>query len=298
VELAEEKLARVMAAQQARIEEREARNAVSLAETGRPLRNPPRRPAGEHCRVRAAAVQVEAARAREQAAQARAAERGRDRKGPGPVRNVTDPDSRLMPVHGGGFGQCYNTENVISEDELVIATELTDDPAGMAWFEPMMAQAEDAAALIEAHRPAPDPGSGGGQAGGGIDLALADSGYCSEANLTCDGPDRLIAVGKRRDLEKAARGHDDAGGGWGGQAVRAMRERLKTEAGIEACRQRGHIAETPHGHIKHNMGLRQLSVRGKPKAAAEWKFACSVYNLFKALSTGHLTSAALAALAS
>jgi hypothetical protein len=48
-----------------------------------------------------------------------------------------------------------------------------------------------------------------------------------------------------------------------------MRERLKTEAGITAYRQRGHIAEIPHGHIKHNMGLRQLSLRGKAKAAAE-----------------------------
>ena len=71
----------------------------------------------------------------------------------------------------------------------------------------------------------------------------------------------------------------------------------ETEDGIEAYRQRGHIAETPHGHIKHNMGLRQLSVRGKAKAGAEWKFACAVCNLFKAITTGHLTTQALAALA-
>ena len=58
-----------------------------------------------------------------------------------------------------------------------------------------------------------------------------------------------------------------------------MRERLKTEDGIAAYRQRGHIAETPHGHIKHNMGIRQLSVRGKPKAGAEWTFICAVHNL-------------------
>jgi hypothetical protein len=128
-------------------------------------------------------------------------------------------------------------------------------------------------------------------------MALADAGYCSEANLTCPGPDRLIAVGKRRDLEKAARGQN-TGPDWGGQAVQAMRDRLKTEDGMEAYRQRGHIAETPHGHIKHNMGLRQLSVRGKPEAAAEWKFTCAIYNLFKAISTGHLTPQALAALAS
>jgi transposase len=300
VQLAEEKLARVTAAQQAKIDGWQARNAASLAETGRPLRNPPRQPASEHCRVKEAAAQVEKARAREQA---RAAEREKNRKGPGPVRNVTDPDSRLMPVHGGGFGQCYNTQNVVSDDKLIIATELTDDPTDMAWFEPMMAQAEEAAALIGAHRPAsPAPGPGPASAapgpdGGGIALALSDSGYCSDANLTCPGPDRLIAAGKRRNLEKAARGQD-TGPDWGGEAVQAMRDRLKTEDGMQAYRQRGHIAETPHGHIKHNMGLRQLSVRGKPEAAAEWTFICAVYNLFKALTAGHLTSQALAHLAS
>jgi transposase len=296
VALAEEKLARVTAAQQARIDEWQARNEQSLAATGRPARNPPRRPASAHCRVKQAAAQVEKARARQQEAERRAAEKD---KGPGPVRNITDPDSRLMPVRSGGFGQCYNAQNVTSEDGLVIATELTGDPADMAWFEPMMAQAEDAAALMDAHRPAPDPGSTGGQAGGGIGQALADAGYCSEANLTCDGPDRLIAVGKRRDLEKAARDQDTGRDqDWGGPAVQAMRERLKTPDGIEAYRQRGHIAETPHGHIKHNMGIRQLSVRGKAKASAEWTFICAIHNLFKAITTGHLTPQALAALAS
>ena len=77
-----------------------------------------------------------------------------------------------------------------------------------------------------------------------------------------------------------------------------MRGRLRTDDGITAYRQRGHIAETPHGHIKHNMGIRQLPLRGKAKAAAEWTFICAVHNLFKALSTGHLTLQALAALAS
>jgi transposase len=299
VELAEEKLARVTAAQQARIDEWQARNAASLAATGKPARNPPRRPASAHCRVREAAAQVEAARARQQAAEQRAAEREAKRRGPGPVRNITDPDSRLMPVRGGGFLQGYNAQNVTSEDGLVIATELTDDTTDMAWFEPMMGAAADAAALIAAHRPAPDPGTGGSGGGqdDGIGLALADAGYCSAANLTCPGPDRLIAVGKRRDLEKAARG-GDTGQDWGGEAVQAMRERLKTGDGITAYRQRGHIAETPHGHIKHNMGIRQLSVRGKAKAAAEWTFICAVHNLFKAITTGHLTLQALAALAS
>jgi transposase len=306
---AQENLARVRAARAVELADLEERYAA-----GQPRRG---RPAGvdDHCRVRQAQAKVEAAKARAAEAERKAAEREANRKGPGPVRNLTDPDSRLMPVRGGGFLQGYNTQNMTSEDGLIIATELTDDPVDFAWFEPMTSKAEQAAALIEANRPAspvqepgpaspaPEPGPGGpapepgpGGQDGGIGLVLADAGYCSEGNLTSPGPDRLIATGKGRDLEKAARAPDSQSPGRGGPATQAMRERLKTPDGIAAYRQRGHIAETPHGHIKHNMGIRHLSVRGKPKASAEWEFICAVHNLFKALSTGHLTGDALAAL--
>src|SRR5579862_2659612 len=296
VELAEENLAQVIARQQAKAGDWQARNAASLAATGRPLRGSPPVPAHRHCRVKEAEAKVEATRARTAEAQRKAAEKAAAAKGPGPVRNITDPDSRLMPVRGGGFIQGYNTQNLTSQDGLIIATELTGDQADCPSFEPMLAKGQEAAALIAAHRPAAGQ-DGGSQDQDGIGQVLADAGYCSEANLTCPGPDRLIATGKGRDLEKAARDPDGDGPGWGGPAIQAMRERLKTPEGIAAYRQRGHIAETPHGHIKHNMGLRQLSVRGKRKASAEWTFAAAVHNLFKAISAGHLTSQALDALA-
>jgi transposase len=298
VELAEENVARLKAARQAAAEDWQRRNAAKLAATGRPLSGTPPVPADRHCRVREAEAKVEKARARAARAGRRAAERAAARKGPGRVRNITDPDSRLMPVRGGGFIQGYNAQNMTSQDGLIIATELTGDPVDSQWFEPMLGQARDAAALIGAHRPAPAPGQDGAQDHhDGIGQVLADAGYCSEANLTCPGPDRLIAVGKRRTLEKAARDPDSDTAGPGGPATQAMRERLKTPGGIAAYRQRGHIAETPHGNIKHNMGLRQLSMRGTRKASAEWAFAAAVHNLFKALTAGHLTSQALTALA-
>lgn len=43
---------------------------------------------------------------------AQAAQKEKNRKGPGPVRDLSDPDSLLMPVRGGGFVQGYNVENV------------------------------------------------------------------------------------------------------------------------------------------------------------------------------------------
>ncbi len=313
VELARMKIERLIAAQQAKIDDWQARNEQSLAAAGRPLRGSPLVSAREHCRVQKALAGLERARAQAAAAQAKAAQKEKDRKAP--VRNITDPDARLMPVRGGGWIEGYNTQNVTSQDGLVIATGLTDDPADAAWFEPMLSQAEDAARLITAHHPAQDagpgpqaaagpaaPGPGPGDSAGPaslITLFLSDAGYLSEHNLTIPGPDRLIATGKTRDLEKAARDGDTSDGiPWASPHIAAMASRLATPEGIAAYRQRGHIAETPHGHIKHYMRFRQLSVRGKPKAATEWTFTCAVHNLFKAITTGRLATAALDRLAS
>ena len=88
-------------------------------------------------------------------AQARAAAQASAaaRPGRGPVRNITDPDSRLIPTRNGII-QGYNA-NVTSADGLIIATELTRDTTDTASFEPMLRHAEDAAALITGCQPAP-----------------------------------------------------------------------------------------------------------------------------------------------
>ena len=297
VALAQAKAERERAAQQARCEqwERDFAAGRTAGRRGRPA------PPEAYCRVRAAEAKLAAAQMREAQAARKAA--AADPAGTVIVRNITDPDSRLMTTRNG-TQQCYNGQQVTSEDNLVIATELTDDPTDMAWFEPMMAQAGDAAALIRAHQPpAPAASAAGGRdtapapAGpaSGIGQALADAGYLSRHNLTCDGPDRLIATGKRRDLEQAARdtAARDGGAPDSEDVIEAMAARLATEDGITAYRKRGHIAETPHGNIKYNLGLSQLSLRGKRKASAEWKFACTIHNLHTAICSGHLTHAAL-----
>jgi transposase len=300
VQAARKQLARETAAQQARCDAYAAAARRLPPPRGRvPL--PPR----QHSRVRAAAARLGKA-ITAQAQREAAAAAGEDKQEP-VRRNITDPDSRLMPVRGGTFIQGYNAQNVFSEDLLVIATELTDDPADTRWFEPMMNAAAAAAAVITAHQPR-RAGQAGGTRGESqeqdslIGLALADAGYLSEHNLTCPGPDRLIATGKHRDLEKQARAGqagqgNDAAGGSGSPVIAAMTKRLTAPEGITAYRQRGHIGETAHGNIKHNLAFRQLTMRGKRKASGEWKLICAVHNLMTAITSGHLTRQALASLA-
>jgi transposase len=284
LEAARIRLENQIAACAARAADWERRKAAGQVVRGRPV--PPER----CCHVRRARAKLEAALARDAARQAAAPADGRQ-KAPA-VRNVTDPDSRLMPVRGGGFIQGYNAQNVAAGDGLLIATRLTSHTTDTPWYEPMTSDAVAAAAAMAA-------AAGTGQP---VGLVLADAGYLSGHNLTCAGPDRLIATGKRRDLEKRARdavtgaGGHDSGHDPGG-VIAAMTARLATADGIAAYRQRGRIAETPHGRIKHNMGLRRLSVRGMRKAAGEWTFACAVHNMMMAITSGHLTTWALAGLA-
>jgi transposase len=43
--------------------------------------------------------------------------------------NLTDEESRIMPVAGGGFEQCYNAQAVVAEDSLlVVAGDVTQAP--------------------------------------------------------------------------------------------------------------------------------------------------------------------------
>jgi transposase len=292
VELARRSVGRARAARAAQLAELEKRYAA-----GQPRRG---RAAGvdDHCRVRAARKRL--ARAEQRAAEAEhaAAAKAARRKGPGPVRNITDPDSRLMPVRGGGFIQGYNAQNVTTADQLIIATAVTQDTTDTASYEPMLRQAENAARLITACQPpAPDPAPGPATADDSlIGLFLADAGYLSEHNLTCPGPSRLIATGSRHALDKAAAGTASPAQR-PSQPITDMAERLATPGGITAYRQRGHIAETPHGQIKHNMGFRKLTMRGLPEAQAEWTFTATVHNILKAITSGHLTTATLTALA-
>lgn len=279
VALAEAKVAREIAAYQEKCRAREEAVAAGRRKGGghRPV------PAEEYVRVRQAREGLERARAR-------AAARAREADGKKPRRNVTDPGSRLMPVRGGGFTQAYNAQNVTSEDGLVIATALTDSPNDVRWYEPLVSDAAGAAAAMAA---------AGGPGNGKIGLVLADAGYLSEYNLTCPGPDRLIATGTRRDLEKAVRtagAAQDTGQREQAPAA-AMAARLAAEEGAAAYRRRSHLGETFHGDLKHNQGLRRLSVRGMPRASGEWTFAVAVRNLRKAITSGHLTPAALTALA-
>ena len=118
VTAARARLDRARAARAAQLTELERRAAGPVV-TGR-RRDRPRTGVEDYCLVTAARQALDKARARQAETQRKAAASPRRE----PVRNITDPDSRLMPARSA-FIQGYNAQNVTSADGLIIATQLT-----------------------------------------------------------------------------------------------------------------------------------------------------------------------------
>ena len=283
VAAAQIQLDQAIAAQQARIDDWDRRNAEKIAETGTGLRNPPRRPARQHVRVREAQARLDKAQARRAEAGRKAEEREAARKGPGPVANITDPHSHLMPVRGGGFIQGYNAQAAHSADGLCLGGLVTSQTTDYACFAPLLGQIAAAQDILRGHARGPLH-----RLKARTGTVLADAGYCSEANLTCPGPDRLIATGNRRSMHQAAARADQgqrADGRALGGAAAAMAARLADPQGRVRYKQRGPIAEGPFGNRKHNRGFRRFSMRGLARVSGEWTFENTIANLLKIHAT-------------
>jgi transposase len=227
--------------------------------------------------ARAAARDQTQRRAETKRSQAPAGSRPATALGRGPRRNLTDPDSRLLPTRTG-WVQGFNAQLVVSDDHIILATALTQNPADTVSFLPMMRAAETAAALLGQHRPGPHPDGNADRIG----VLLADAGYASNANLTAKGPDRLIALGKRRSLVTAAAQAPATGPPPdAGTPREQMDHRLRTAEGLTAYKRRGATVEPVIGHLKDSVGLRRFSRRGLDAATAELTFSATVLNLLR-----------------
>lgn len=98
-----------------------------------------------------------------------------------------------MPSRSG-WVQGYNAQLIVTDDQIILAASLTQAPGDVQSYQPMVAAAQTAVATMAA--PGADPAP--------IGIVLADAGYLSDSNLTAPGPDRLIALGTRRQLEHDA----------------------------------------------------------------------------------------------
>ena len=116
-----------------------------------------------------------------------------------------------------------------------------------------------------------------------VELILADAGYCSEANLTSPGPDRLIATTKDHKQRRAARelGQIDGPHPPMRRPIEEMEHLLRTPQGATAYKQRSCLIEPVFGDRKHNRGVRHFRRRGLSAVRSEWAFTHLAGNMLK-----------------
>ena len=168
---------RLVAAQRAKIDEYEAEKAQPWRERGRRITPPTS--VESNGRVRAARERLERAEQKAAARPVRTVSRRPAKPAEPARRNLSDPDSRLMPVRGGGFIQGYNLQAAVSDDHLIVGLKVTDTPGDITQARDMIRIAQDAADTVAATTTRADTTIG---------LLLFDAGYDSNANLTAPGP--------------------------------------------------------------------------------------------------------------
>ena len=190
--------------------------------------------------------------------------------------NVTDPDSRIMKTQTG-YVQGYNAQAIVTAEQIVVAAELTQQANDIQQLYPMVAQAQANLKTI-AHPQR-------------IGTALADAGYCSDANLTQvvpNGPELLVATNKDWKQRKAQREQPPPRGRIPTSLTprERMERALLTKRGRRLYKLRGQTVEPVFGQIKTVRGCDRFMRRGEPACASEWKLLCATHNLLKLWRSG------------
>jgi transposase len=199
--------------------------------------------------------------------------RGKDPKPPeGGARerdqiNLTDEESRIMPVSSGGFEQGYNAQAAVDVGTmLIVGTTVTRQSNDKRQVAPML---DVLGALPESL--------------GEPDVLLADAGYFSAANVTlCEAANIEPLMAIRRDahhLPLMERFADDPAPPASPDPIIRMAHQLKTKGGRSLYGLRKSTVEPVFGIIKHVMGFRQFSLRGLTNVTAEWSLVALAWNI-------------------
>jgi transposase len=211
--------------------------------------------------------------------------RGRKPKEPdavsksGTKANVTDPDSRIMKTRTG-YVQGYNGQTVVTEGQIIIAAELTTEENDVKQLLPMIEKAGENITELKLNDK-------------GIEVVLADAGYCSDANMENtkpDGPECIIATKKDWKQRQAIKEANLPRGRIPTKLSlrQRMERKLLTKRGRALYKKRGQIVEPVFGQIKICRGILKFMRRGLEACAQEWKLICATHNLLKLWRSGKM----------
>jgi transposase len=175
--------------------------------------------------------------------------------------NLSDLDSRNVKT-SRGWVQGYNAQAVCTEDQIVVAAEVTVASPDFGHLEPMItaARRELRAAGVESA-----PG-----------VVLADAGYWHQVQMQ-----RLLGDGLTLLIPPDAKKRAGTRPGWDGGLYAFMRRVLDTDAGGELYAKRQTMIEPIFADTKFNRRCDRFQRRGRSAARSEWRLITATHNLLK-----------------
>jgi hypothetical protein len=176
--------------------------------------------------------------------------------------NVTDPDSRRMKGNRR-YIQGYNAQTVVTEQQIVIAAEVSTNAPDFSNLGPMI---DTALQELEQAGVSDKPA-----------VVVADAGYWNEQHMDHVVGEHGIQVlippdsGKRQDERP----------GWTGGRYSFMRRVLASDLGKQLYRKRQQSIEPVYGHTKHNRKIYRFNYRGRQAVRTEWRLITMTHNLTK-----------------
>ena len=148
--------------------------------------------------------------------------------------------------------QGYNAQAVATEDQIVIAAEVTVASPDFGHLEPMISAARDELRQIGVEQP---PG-----------VVLADAGYWHQVQM-----ERLLGDGLTVLIPPDAKKRAGARPGWDGGLYSFMRRVLDSDAGGELYAKRQTMIEPIFADTKFNRRIDRFLRRGRSAARSEWR---------------------------
>lgn len=176
--------------------------------------------------------------------------------------NVTDPDSRMMRTKGQPTVQGYNAQLAVTEDQIIVAAEITTESPDFGHLEPALD-----AALYDLER------AGVHQRPGTV---VADAGYWHKRQM-----ESIVSRGTQVLIPPDSDLKENTRPGWDGGLYAFMRRVLSTDHGQQLYRKRKTTVEPVIGQIKHNRRVDHFKRRGRSAARSEWRLAAATHNLLK-----------------
>jgi transposase len=179
--------------------------------------------------------------------------------------NTTDPDARRMKF-GRNFIPAYNAQAVTTEDQLIVAAEITTEGGDFEQLEPMIRAAERE---LEGAGVKSQP-----------EVVLADAGYWSNEHIDSlreRGMIPIVAPDTTRNRPRKTRR---------GGPYDFMRRVLSSERGGALYSKRMPMVEPVFAQIKANRRIDRLKRRGRAAARSEWRLIAATHNLLKLYRSG------------